>query len=306
MPRGVAPSLSALVALAVLSPACAGPSEIVVDLQPDPDRTGLDGADGPYGVAHATFSAQARVTDVVDYEVAWPALATGDFDEGAGPCEVVGFIHGGLVEADRYRWLVTHLASRGYCVLSADHDLDLAIFESDNTSRALDDALARSEAGRGPLAGALGARAVVMGHSLGGVVASFRWVADPRFEGVGILASWAAEGTPVEAQAGRPSLSLIGSEDRSGEATQEASEQYARFEEPRFFGVIEGMNHYDWADGPSDDNLLSDGVPTRPREESRRDAQRVIDAWLDAWLRGDSEALAALEAHAFPGVSAAP
>lgn len=286
--------------------ACAGPSEVVVDLQPDPDRTGLDGADGPHGVAHTTFSVQARVTDVVDYEVAWPALASGAFDEEAGPCEVVGFIHGGLVAADRYRWLVTHLASRGYCVLSADHDLDLAIFESDNTSRALDDALARSETGRGPLAGALGNRAAVMGHSLGGVVATFRWVADPRFEGVGILASWAAEGTPVAAQAGRPSLSLIGSEDRAGEATQEAFEQYARFEEPRFFGVVEGMNHYDWADGASDDNLLSDGVPTRPREETRRDAQRVLDTWLDAWLRDDAEALDALEAHAFPNFSATP
>ncbi len=286
--------------------ACAGPSEVVVDLQPDAERTGQDGADGPHGVAHATFAAQARVTDVVDYEVAWPALADGGFDDAAGRCEVVGLIHGGLVEADRYRWLITHLASRGYCVLSADHDLDLAIFESDNTSIALDDALARSDAGRGPLAGALGDRAAVMGHSLGAVVATFRWIADDRFEGVALLASWAAEGSPVEEQVGRPSISLIGSEDRAGDATQEAYERYDRFPEPRWFGVIEGMNHYDWADDPSDANLLSDGVPTRPRDQTRRDAARVLDAWLDAWLRDDADAMAALDARDFDRVAATP
>lgn len=286
--------------------ACAGPGGTVVDLRPDAARTGEDGADGPHGVAHATFSVQARVTDVVDYEVAWPANASGGFDDAAGRCEVVAFIHGGLVAADRYRWLVTHFASRGYCVLSAEHDLDLAIFESANTSLALDDALARSEAGRGPLAGALGARAAVMGHSLGGTVAAFRWVADARFEGVAILASWAAQATPVEDQAGRPSLSLIGSQDRGGEATQEAFERYARFAQPRWFGVVDGMNHYDWADDPSDANLLSDGVPTRPRADSRRSASRVLDAWLDAWLRDDVVARAALEAHNFEHVLQAP
>lgn len=286
--------------------ACSGPSEVVVDLEPDPARTGLAGDDGPFGVAHATFAAQARVTDAVTYEVAWPARKNGDFDRSGGRCPIVGFVHGGLVEADRYRWIVTHFASRGYCVLSADHDLDLAIFESDNTSLALDDLERRAEAGKGPLAGNVGNRAVVMGHSLGGVVSAFRWVADERFEGVGILASWAAAGTPVEDQKGRPSLSIIGSEDRSGEATREAYEQYERFPQPGWFGVVQGMNHYDWADDPSDSNLLSDGVPTRPREETRRDAAMVLDLWLDGWLRDDADALATLDAHDFEHVTEAP
>lgn len=275
----------------------------MVDLEPDASRTGQGGELGPFGVAHATYRAQARVTDVVEYEATWPARSSGSYDKSAGKCPVAVFVHGGLVTADRYRWLITHFASRGYCVVSPDHDLQLAIFESDNASVAIDDLRSRSA---GPLAGRLGRDAVIMGHSLGGVVSAFRWVADEQFLGVGILASWAAEGTPVEDQRGRPSLSIIGSEDRGGEATREASKQYERFPEPRWFGVVDGMNHYDWADGASDANLLGDGVPTRPLTETRRDAAFVLDAWMDAWLLDDPDAQALLEARAFPGISEEP
>jgi pimeloyl-ACP methyl ester carboxylesterase len=289
-----------LLCLMFLASGCGGP---VLDLLPDPDRTGEDGSDGPFGVAHQTFRAQARVTDVVRYEVSWPALASGDFDDREGRCPVVMFIHGGLVAPDQYRWLQRHFASRGYCVVSPEHAFELAIMESDNASIALDDLYERP---RGALAEAIGDHAVVMGHSLGGAVASFRWVADERFEGLALLASWPAEGTPVEEQAGRPSLSLIGSEDQGGEAVRTAAKEYQRFVEPKWFGVVDGMNHYDWADGASDGNLAGDGVPTRPQAETRQDALRVLDAWLDAWLLDDVDAAALLDANAFPNVAETP
>jgi len=145
-----------------------------------------------------------------------------------------------------------------------------------------------------------------MGHSLGGVVATFRWVASDRFTGVALLASWAAESTPVEDQGGRPSLSLIGSKDRDGEATKEAFRQYRRYPDPQWFGVVDGMNHYDWADGASDANLLGDGIPTRPLADTRRDAAFVLDTWMDAWLRDEPLALERLDAHDFPNVSSTP
>ncbi|MFT4628468.1 MAG: pimeloyl-ACP methyl ester carboxylesterase [Myxococcota bacterium] len=280
-----------------------GCSAPVLDLLPDADRTGLDGTDGPFGVAHQTFHAQARVTDSVRYEVSWPARAGGGFDDSAGRCPVVMFIHGGFVHADQYRWLASHVASRGYCAVSPEHALQLAILESDNASVALDDLQQRPPA---VLDGAIGEAAVVLGHSLGGAVAAFRWIADDRFDGLGLLASWPAETSPVESMRGRPSLSLIGSEDKGGEATQTAHDEYQRFREPAWFGVVDGMNHYDWADGASDADLSGDGVPTRPQSETRRDVLRVLDAWLDAWLRDDAAAREALDARAFPNVAESP
>ncbi len=289
--------------LLLLAVALSGCQAAVVDLMPDPARTGLDGTAGPYGVAHQAFRAQARVTDVVRYEVSWPATADGAYDDRAGRCPVVMFVHGGFVPPDAYRWLATHVASRGYCVASPEHALQLAIMESDNASVVLDDLQERP---RGPLENGVGDDAVVMGHSLGGAVATFRWVADERFDGLALLASWPADSSDVESMKGRPSLSLIGSEDKSGEATQTAYEVYQRFAEPAWFGVVDGMNHYDWADGASDADLASDGVPTRPQADTRRDVLRVLDTWLDAWLRDDAEAKAALEARGFPGVAEAP
>jgi dienelactone hydrolase len=274
----------------------------VVDLEPDDGRSGIDGLDGPYGVSHASFRAPARATDVIHYEVIWPSTEDGEFDESAAPCPVVMFIHGGLVHPDQYRWIGKHLSSRGYCVVAPEHDLQLAIFESDNASLVMDDLERRP---RGPFAGLLSDRIAVMGHSLGGAVASFRWVADARFDALALLASWPSEGTDVESQ-DRPSLSIIGSEDKEGEAVEQAHTIYERFPQPAWFGVIDGMNHYDWVDGASDRELRGDGVPTRPQSETRRDALRVLDAWLDAHLRDDAAAQQALDAHAFPNVSETP
>ncbi len=287
--------------------ACA--PEPVLDLTSDVERTGVDGADGPYGVAHVQHRAPARVSEAVDYSVSFPASDAGELDRAGAPYPVFVFVHGGLVEPSRYRWLATHLASRGYVVVSPQTPLDLAIFESYNASIALDDARWRSGREGTLLSGGLSeAPAYIGGHSLGGVVGVFRWVADPdNFEGVAILASWPAGGTPVEAQAGRPSISLIGSQDRSGEATQTAYDIYTeRFPEPRWFGVVQGMNHYDWADTPSDANLRGDGPSERPRDQTRRDAAAVLDSWLDANMLGDAEAQQRLVDRDFDGVGQAP
>lgn len=287
--------------------ACSPPAP-VPDLAPDPGRDGLDGRLGPYGVAHATFRAPARVSEVVPYDVSWPALADGTLDPSGAPYPVAAFVPGGLVDPPRYRWIATHLASRGYVVLQPYSVLELAIFESDNASLALEDARWRAERPGGVLSGGLSpAPAYAMGHSLGGVVAAFRWTADPdAFEGLAVLASWAAAGTPIEEQGGRPSLVLIGSEDRSGAATATAWEEHQRFPDPTWFGIIDGMNHYDWLDLPRDGSLLADGVSLRPPEETRIDALRVMDAWLDANMRDDPVAAARLAARDFPHISEAP
>ncbi len=284
---------------------CAAPSATSLDLPPDADRTGTDGTFGPYGAAHARFQASARLDDLVEYEVSWPSDAGGSV-HAAGPFPVVMWVPGGFVSVSQYRWMATHLASRGYVVVAADHDLRLAILQSENTLIAYDNARERAAETGGVLSGAMGTRVAVAGHSLGGAVAANLWVADPAIDGLILVASWPAEAADIEGQRGRASLSLIGSEDQSGEATERAYEAYERFDEPRWFGVVDGMNHYDWVDDATRRELESDGTPTRPQKQTRPNAMAVIDTWLDATLKADELSRDRLEARDFHGIGDQP
>lgn len=95
--------------------------------------------------------------------------------------------------------------------------------------------------------------------------------------------------------------SLGGTEDlRSIPADVEAG--WERFAAPRYLGLVEGMNHYDWTDGATARELEGDGVPTRPQAQTRQDALRVLDTFADAVLGADEAAWSALESGTFPGV----
>lgn len=80
-------------------------------------------------------------------------------------------------------------------------------------------------------------------------------------------------------------------------------EKYGRFADPAWFGVVDGMAHYDWADGNSDADLQNDGIPTRPQDDTRRDAMLVLDTWLDSVPLDNETATSALVARDFPNVS---
>jgi hypothetical protein len=99
---------------------------------------------------------------------------------------------------------------------------------------------------------------------------------------------------------GLPSLLLTGAEDRK--APDEFFPEWERFPEPRWGGVIDGMNHYDWTDDPTEGELSRDGTATRPADESRADAWRVLDTWLDATLLDDDLAAERLDDDDFEGV----
>ncbi len=278
----------------------------VMMLEPDPAATGEEGLRGPHGVALQACRTQGHVSDPIRFDVTYPALSGGALDDTGAPYPAVMQIHGGAVEPERYQWLATHTASRGYVVIAPHHSLNLAIFESDNGSLALDDVLRRADDDGDTLAGAIDSDGpmAATGHSLGGVVASMRWVADDRIGALAMFAGYPPAGTDVESMAGHPSLMLTGSVDQVEPAV--FAEEYERFGEPRWFGVIDGMNHYDWTDDATEGELADDGTSTRPAEESRVDALRVFDTWLDAHLFGDSDAEARLAAGGFPGVSEEP
>lgn len=238
--------------------ACSDPTVV---LDADPSRSGANGERGPLAVVLDERSAPARAVERLAYDhLAAPGLASD------APTFV--FLHGGLVDRSRYRWLGIHLASRGYRVVAPAHDLDLAIVDPSNARWVLDD-LDRL--------GTSGPR-VVGGHSLGGVIASWAWEDDPRLEGLALLASFPAGSGPVYGAG--PVLSLSGRTDglSSPADVQLGAERYPNAE----VQLIDGMNHYAWVDDATESELAGDGPLERDLDEVRADALSVLDVWLDS------------------------
>lgn len=273
--------------------ACSAPPSFDVLLAADPGRGGTAGADGPYGAIAVERTYQARVTDGVRVEVVLPA------DEASAPAVLgaptVVFVQGGLVDVDRYRWLYTHFASRGYAVLAPHHALDLAIFETGNASAAY--AGARGDPDTAPW---IGDAAAVGGHSLGGVVAVKNWLADDAFEGVLLLASFPAAGDEPGDRAGSPVLSITGANDEKA-LPSDVEAGFERFADPRYLAVVDDLNHYGWTDGASEKELASDGEALTV-DADRLAALAVIDAFLDASLLADPASAERLELP-FDGVT---
>ncbi|GDX82827.1 hypothetical protein LBMAG42_46380 [Deltaproteobacteria bacterium] len=273
--------------------ACSAPPTFDVLLAPDPGRDGADGADGPYGAISSERTYQARVTDAVRVEFVLPG------DDGGAPtvpaAPTVVFVQGGLVDVDRYRWLYTHVASRGFAVVAPHHTLDLAIFDIGNASAAY--AGARGDPDLGSW---IGDSAVVGGHSLGGVVAVKNWLADDAFSAVLLLSSFPAAGDDPEDRAGSPVLSIGGANDQKA-LPADVQAGFERFGDPRYLAVVDDLNHYGWTDGASEKELASDGQALT-LDDDRLAALNVIDAFLDASLLGDADAAARLNLP-FDGVT---
>jgi pimeloyl-ACP methyl ester carboxylesterase len=245
------------------------------------------------GLLERTF--RVRVDDTVDVEISIPLDADGEPADGAFPAVV--FVHGGLVDVERYRWLTTHIASRGFVVLAPRHALDLAIFETSNTLDALARLRGASARDSGPLAGLVDERpALTTGHSLGGVVAGKAYLRDPgQVRYLAMLASVPAGGddfTDRETGDGRI-LSITGSRDRSllPDRAAEGVEQMREGDAPVTFAVVEGMNHYQWTEAPSASDLDGDGTPTIDTETARRRALVLLDALLEIHAGRDSALL---------------
>ncbi|MEI8254268.1 MAG: alpha/beta hydrolase [Deltaproteobacteria bacterium] len=281
-----------------------GPGAVIS--APQSTASGTEGTDGPLGAARVTLHASVRVDQALDVEVTYPANANGTLNRGTTPWPVVVFVQGGLVPFARYRWIANHFATRGYVVAMPTHIADLAFFETDNAVLALR-AVQRAAGGTGTLAGAIATdsahrAAAVMGHSLGGVVAVREWIAG-SFDAVALFASFPADGDPVHSRAGSPVLSLVGDRDVRKSPAQAYLDGILRFDPPRLFARIDGMNHYQWTDDASPAELAGDGASTRATADVRRDALRIVDLWLDATLKNDGTARAALAATSFPGTT---
>ena len=281
----------------LLALACAAPPRLLTE--PDAARDGAPGADGAYGAAAIDRTYAARVTDTVATTVVYPSDTDGAL--AATNLPIVVFVQGGFVNPARYEWLAAHFATRGMLVALPAHDLALGLFSAGNASAALDGLLADA-AGNGPLAGAASADspALIGGHSLGGTTSALAWVDDDRFAGLFLAASYPASDTDVAARGDAPVLALVGSADGLSDPDTVA-ENLVTLGTP--LGVVEGLNHYGWTDDASERDLASDGATDRPVPDARADLLVVVDTWTEAVFVGDADALAALPATPFEGVT---
>ncbi len=275
-----------------------GPGEPL--LTADPARTGTDGTDGPNGAATVRLVTQARVTERVNVSVVFPADSQGNLVRPATPYPIVLFIHGGLVPFEQYSWLSKHFASRGYVVVGAAHVLDLAIFQPDNSVAALNVVRVASTIAGHTLEGAVSAQSpvIAMGHSLGGVLAAWQWTDHPM-QGVVLISTYpSSDGVRMPAL-NTPVLSISGSED--GQArVPDVTAGWQRFTSPKLLAIVDGMNHYNWTD--ANPTRSADRPATRPVEQTRRDAVRLLDAWLDATAKQSPTAQQLLSNGMFSGV----
>ncbi|MFN7132276.1 MAG: alpha/beta hydrolase, partial [Myxococcales bacterium] len=185
------------------------------------------------GVAVATFVARTAGGEPFEVDVFFPA--DGERPSGeAHPALVL--LPGGLVRRERYGWLGVELAARGFVVAVPEPPYRLAILDPNRVEATA--ALLRS--GRGLLAGLVGERIAVAGHSLGGVVATAAALRG-GFSALVLLASYPAEGDPVERLA-VPSLSLAG--ERDCEAVQaDVRAGWQRLPAPTALAVLSGVTH---------------------------------------------------------------
>lgn len=264
--------------LSVLWLSACGPDPLLTVVEAS-EGPRVAGQVGPYAVGRTAWRIPVRVTESSRIEVHAPL----DLGEPAQP---VLFVSGGLVPPTRYRWWAEHVASRGYLVITAEHPSDLAIFASGTSFEALEAVRVASERSGHPLEGLLDvdAPAAVAGHSLGGVVAARTFIEAPEdFSTLGIIASFPAGWDDLSERAGEPVLSIVGANDGSADLSRVEAAILAQ-PDPRLYAVVDGLNHYDWADEVSEGELARDGERGRPVAEARTDAMRVIDTWLDAWL----------------------
>ncbi len=232
---------------------------------------------GPFGVDTATRRLADDRGDA-DVDVYWPVVDDGDPPPAAAPFL---FVQGGLVPTQRYAWIGAHAAARGNTALLPRHAFDLAFFDDDAPRSALAGARVAAADDDDALHGLIAdAPALIAGHSLGGVVAAkvYARTSVDEIGALALLSSLPDEADDFAGRAGRV-VSLIGS--RDGKLTiGEVVTGAAAFDAAQVV-VVDGMNHYQLTDDPTQGELDGDGEPSVDADAARAVVTAFVDALLD-------------------------
>lgn len=270
--------------------ACHQDADVEVVLFADASRGFVYGQDGAYGVGLVERTFRVRVDEHNDVRMMVPLDQNGQVADG--PFPLVVMVHGGAVPAARYDWLMTHIASRGFIVAAPEYPLDLALFATDNTlavTNAIrvagdqDGDWLKDRVRPGP--------GLVLGHSLGGVVAASAWLDSPK--NFGSLILMASEPNPSDDFSGRSLggyrlLNLTGTIDGSIEPSrvQDGVEVFRQAGIDVTFGLVEQLNHYQWTQDYTSDEIEKDNPPTLDDALARYRAVYLIDGVLEELQTG--------------------
>jgi pimeloyl-ACP methyl ester carboxylesterase len=201
--------------------------------------------------------------------------------DAAAPAVVM--VQGGAVAADRYSWLGKRLAASGFVAIHPYHTADLAFFSAGNAGDALSTVRQLSESESHPLSGRVStARASIMGHSLGGVVASGAWLDRPDlFEHLVLLASYPDPAADLSRDSidGDRVVAIVGGQDPSVTVEQSA-DGIAGISATQTVAIVEGVSHYQFVDEPSADELEDDGTPAVELQVAHDRIYFLVDALL--------------------------
>lgn len=269
--------LALMLLVLVLLPACSPepPTEL---LEVDRRRTGGLGELGVWGAYLHQRTFRVRVDESVDVDVIVPG--------GPAPSPPVLLLPGGNVDIERYHWLGVHMASRGFAVIAMHSPLFILleqgnIFDAFRAVRAVaqdpDDPLYQVVAPDAP--------ALVIGHSLGGVSAAKLWASQPEdVSHVVLICSTTDSADDYSTRplllGGERALSVIGSADKRV-PEQDARDGIATFPVPVTFAAVQGMNHYQVVEDPTESELATDNAPTIEEEQARFLTTFIIDAMLE-------------------------
>jgi pimeloyl-ACP methyl ester carboxylesterase len=264
-----------------VAPGCA--PETTVLLEPDTDRVGALGDDGPLGALLTTRTLRLRGDRPVAVDV---VTATDDgVTTRAGGAPVL-LVQGGGVAVSRYHWLAAHLASRGATVVMPHFLADLAFFATADASDSLfavrelatrpDDALFDTVADD---------RALVVGHSLGGVVAAGAFDADPDLDRLALLSSYPDPSATMTRTDGTV-VSIVGANDGLVDLAQVQTGIDA-FQTTAVGAVVAGLTHFQLTDDVSEADTAREGTVGGDVDVGRANACFLVDALLPGGLGQD-------------------
>lgn len=265
-----------VLALLVAAAACAPPPELL--LGADSARDGDLGDPGPHGAVLVQQHVRVRGDRAAFVDV----VAAADDDGRPLPdLPPVLLLHGGFAPAARYHWLARHLASRGAVVVLPHFIFDLPFFADADAEDALLAVRERSADGDADLGGVVGGEgAVVMGHSLGGVVAANVFDRDPGLSALVLLSSYPDASTTLTRTDGR-AISIVGERDGLVEVA-EVRAGVEQLQAPAIGAVVAGLTHYQLTDDATDAELAREGTTGDDLAVVRRRALFLIDASREA------------------------